>query len=65
MAIVEQVLRDSGVSEQRILPVLSQRNEDGFVLRMISNDQYETLTQKRRDIFGDTIGKKTYKSMSW
>lgn len=65
LAVVEQVLRDSGVSEQRILPVLSQRNEDGFVLRMISNDQYETLTQKRRDIFGDTIGKKTYKSMSW
>lgn len=65
LAIVEQVLRDSGVSEQRILPVLSQRNEDGFVLRMISNDQYETLTQKRRNIFGDTIGKKTYKSMSW
>ena len=65
LAIVEQVLRDSGVSEQRILPVLSQRSDEGFVLRMISNDQYETLTQKRRDIFGDTVGKKTYKSMSW
>lgn len=65
LAIVEQVLRDSGVSEQRILPVLSQRNDEGFVLRMISNDQYETLTQKRRDIFGDTVSKKTYKSMSW
>lgn len=65
LAIVEQVLRDSGVSEQRILPVLSQRSDEGFVLRMISNDQYETLTQKRRDIFGDTVSKKTYKSMSW
>ncbi len=65
LAIVEQVLRDSGVSEQRILPVLSSRSEDGFVLRMISNDQYETLTQKRRDMFGDTLGKKTYKSMTW
>lgn len=65
LAIVEQVLRDSGVSEQRILPVLSQRNDEGFVLRMISNDQYETLTQKRRNIFGDTVSKKTYKSMSW
>lgn len=65
LAIVEQVLRDSGVSEQRIMPVLSQRNDEGFVLRMISNDQYETLTQKRRDIFGDTVSKKTYKSMSW
>lgn len=65
LAIVEQVLRDSGVSEQRIMPVLSQRNDEGFVLRMISNDQYETLTQKRRDIFGNTVSKKTYKSMSW
>lgn len=65
LAIVEQVLRDSGVSEQRVLPVLSNRNDDGFVLRMISNDQYETLTQKRRDMFGDTLGKKTYKSMAW
>lgn len=65
LAIVEQVLRDSGVSEQRVLPVLSNRNDDGFVLRMISNDQYERLTQKRRDMFGDTLGKKTYKSMAW
>ncbi len=65
LAIVEQVLRDTGVSEQRILPVLSQRDEDGFVLRVISNDQYETLTKKQRDMFGDTTSKKTYKSMSW
>jgi len=65
LAIVEQVLRDTGVSEQRIMPVLSQRNEDGFVLRIISSDQYETLSQQKRDIFGDTTSKKTYKSMSW
>ncbi len=65
LAIVEQVLRDNGIAEQRILPVLSQRDEDGLVLRMISLDQYETLTKQQRDIFGDTISKKTYKSMSW
>ncbi len=65
LAIVEQVLRDTGVSEQRIMPVLSQRSEDGFVLRVISSDQYETLTQQQRNIFGDTVKKKTYKSMSW
>lgn len=65
LAIVEQVLRDSGISEQRIMPVLSQRGENGFVLRMISLAQYETMTQKRRDVFGDTVGKRTYKSMSW
>ncbi len=65
LAIVEQVLRDTGVSEQRIMPVLSQRDEEGFVLRIISGDQYETLTQRQRNMFGDTVGKKTYKSMSW
>ena len=65
LAIVEQVLRDTGVSEHRIMPVLSQRNEEGFVLRMISNDQYETLTQQKRDMFGDTVSKKSYKSMTW
>ena len=65
LAIIEQVLRDNGISEQRILPVLSQRGEEGLVLRMISLDQYETLTKQQRDIFGDTVSKKTYRSMSW
>ncbi len=65
LAIVEQVLRDTGVSEQRIMPVLSERNEDGFVLRIISNEQFETLTRQKRNMFGDTVGSKTYKSMSW
>lgn len=65
LAIVEQVLRDTGVSEQRIMPVLSQRDEEGFVLRIISSDQYETLSRQKRDMFGDTVDKKTYKSMSW
>ena len=65
LAIIEQVLRDTGVAEQRVLPVLSSRNDDAFVLRIISNDQYETLTQQQRNIFGDSVNKKTYKSMSW
>jgi len=65
LAIVEQVLTDNGVSKQRIIPILSSRDEPGFVLRIISSDEYETLTQQKRNIFGDTVGKKTYKSMSW
>ena len=65
LAIIEQVLRDTGVAEQRILPVLTSRGDDGFVLRIISNDQFETLTQQQRNVFGDSINKKTYKSMSW
>jgi hypothetical protein len=65
LAIVEQVLRDTGVSDQRIMPVLAQRSDDSFVLRVISSDQFETMTQQKRDMFGDTVGKKTYKSMTW
>ncbi|MDL2296033.1 hypothetical protein LJC18_04480 [Lachnospiraceae bacterium OttesenSCG-928-E19] len=65
LAIVEQVLKDTGVSDQRIMPVLSQRNDDNFVLRVISNDQFQTMSQQKRDMFGDTTSKKTYKSMSW
>lgn len=65
LAIVEQALMDNGVSRQRIVPVLSNRDESSFVLRIISGDEYETLTKRSRNMFGDTVGTKTYKSMSW
>ena len=65
LAIVEQVLRDTGVAEQRIVPVLSQRDDDVFVLRVISGDMFETLTEQKRNMFGDGVSKKTYKNMTW
>ena len=65
LAIIEQALTDNGVSKQRIVPVLSNRDEPSFVLRIISGDEYETLTQQSRNMFGNTVSKKTYKSMSW
>ena len=65
LAIIEQVLRDTGIAERRIVPVLSQRNDDVFVLRIISNDVFESLTEQKRNMFGDSVSKKTYKSMSW
>ena len=65
LAIVEQVLRDTGIAEQRIVPVLSQRDDDVFVLRIISSDVFESLTQQKRNMFGDDVSKKTYKSMAW
>ena len=65
LAIVEQVLRDTGVAEQRIVPVLTQRNDDVFILRVISGDVFETLTQQKRNMFGDRVSKKTYKNMTW
>jgi len=65
LAIVEQILRDSGISDGRIMPVLSQRDDENFVLRVISSDQYKTLTKQKRDMFGDSVSNKTYKSLSW
>ena len=65
LAIVEQVLRDTGIAEQRIVPVLSQRDDDVFVLRVISGDTFEFLHEQKRNMFGDTVYSKTYKSMSW
>ncbi|MDR2268556.1 MAG: hypothetical protein LBD94_00015 [Rickettsiales bacterium] len=65
LAIIEQVLKDAGIIDKRIIPVLSQRSDDSFVLRVISNDTFQTLSEKKRDMFGDTVGSKTYKSMSW
>ena len=65
LAIVEQVLRDTGIAEQRIVPVLSQRDDDVFVLRVISGDTFESLREQKRNMFGDTVSTKTYKSMSW
>ncbi len=65
LAIVEQVLRDAGVSQHRILPVLANRDDNGFMLRMISNEQFDTLTQQTQNMFGDTVKTKTYKSMAW
>jgi len=65
LAIVEQVLKDTGVSDQRIIPVLSQRDDNAFVLRVISSDVYQTLSERQQDMFGDTISSKSYKSLSW
>jgi hypothetical protein len=65
LTIIEQVLKDSGIIDRRIIPVLSQRSDDSFVLRVISGDTFQTLSEKKRDMFGDTIGTKTYKSMRW
>ena len=65
LAIIEQVLRDTGIAERRIVPVLSQRSDDVFVLRVISGDVFESLTEQKRNMFGDSVSKKTYKSMSW
>lgn len=59
LAIIEQVLRDTGVSYQKIVPVLTDRDDQAFVLRIISNDVFQTLT--------NGVGRKTTttRSLAW
>jgi len=65
LAIVEQVLRDSGISDNRIMPVLTPRDGDAFVLRVISSDVFQTLVERQRDMFGDTVQTRTSRSLAW
>lgn len=65
LAIVDQVLQDSGVADARIIPVLSDRDDDSFVLQIISSDTYQTLVNTRKNMFGDTTATSTQRSMSW
>lgn len=59
LAIIEQVLRDTGVPDQKIVPVLADRTDESLVLRVISSDMFQSLTQQ--------IDKKskTTKSLAW
>jgi len=59
LTIIEQVLKDNGLPDQKIVPVLADREDEALVLRVISNEVFQSLTQKR--------GKKstTTKSLAW
>ncbi|MDR0449045.1 MAG: hypothetical protein LBG89_01105 [Rickettsiales bacterium] len=65
LAIINQVLIDSGVHESRIIPVLVDRADGSFVLRVISTDQFKVLRQTERDMFGDRKSQSTTRSLSW
>ena len=65
MTIIEQVLRDSGVPENRIIPVLADRADDSFVLRIISTDVLQTLSEQRRNMFGDVVEETTSRRLAW
>jgi hypothetical protein len=65
MAIIEQTLKDSGVPDNRIMPVLADRSDDAFVLRVISADQFQTMTEQKRDMFGDVVSETTSRRLAW
>ncbi|MBR1544906.1 MAG: hypothetical protein IJ638_03110 [Alphaproteobacteria bacterium] len=66
LSIVSNVLRNAGISDRQILPVLSSRDEDSFAFRVVSNDPYTKLRiSKGTDIFGEEENVKEYNIMKW
>ena len=66
LSIVSNILRNAGISDRQILPVLSNRDENSFVFRVVSNDAYTKLRiSKGTDIFGEEENVKEYNIMKW
>jgi hypothetical protein len=66
LAIVSNILRNSGLSDKQIFPVLSDRDEDSFSFRAIGNDRYERLSvSKGVDMFGEAESVQSYDLMRW
>ena len=66
LSIVSNILRNAGISDKQILPVLSNRDEDSFAFRVVSNDAYTKLRiSKGTDMFGEEENVKEYNIMKW
>ena len=66
LSIVSNILRNAGISDRQILPVLTNRDEDSFAFRVVSNDVYTKLrVSKGTDIFGEEENVKEYNIMKW
>ena len=66
LAIVSNVLRNAGLSDKQINPVLTNRDIDSFSFRVMNNDNYEKLrVSKGTDIFGEEENVKEYNLMRW
>lgn len=66
LAIVSNVLRNEGLSDKQITPVLTNRDIDSFSFRVVNNDSYDKLrVSKGADIFGEEENVKEYDLMRW
>ncbi len=67
LALVSNIIRESGISDRQIRPVLSNRDENSFAFRVVSNDKIEKLKiATASDIFGDEdASAKEYAIMKW
>lgn len=66
LAIVSNVLRNAGISDRQISPVLTNRDVDSFSFRVVSNDKFDKLkVSKSYDPFGEEENVQEYNLMRW
>ncbi len=65
LAIISQILRDQGLKENQIKPVLSKREFDSVTLRVINLDQHQRLTTTKTDSLGKVIEERSHNIMEW
>ena len=63
-AIISRVLRDHGLTAERIQPVLASREENSFALRIVNKD-YRNATLLKDDDFADLIRTRTVPVQTW
>lgn len=65
LSLISNILRETGISDRQIKPVLSNRDEDSFTFRVISNDKNSKLKIGSKGIFDDEDNTKEYDIMKW
>ncbi|MGN0929631.1 MAG: hypothetical protein ACI4N3_03245 [Alphaproteobacteria bacterium] len=66
LAIVSNVLRNAGIADKQINPVLTNRDADSFSFRVVTNDTFDKLkVSKGTDIFGEEENVQEYNLMRW
>ncbi len=66
LSLVSNILRDNGISDKQIYPVLSNRDVNSFAFRVITNDPYDIYqVGKRESLFEDDSSIKEYEVLKW
>lgn len=65
-SILHKILREEGVKEKNIIPVLTSRSEDSFSLNIFDVDNFQTTKRSGGiNIFGEEVDRRYYNTLSW
>jgi hypothetical protein len=65
-SILHKILREEGIKEKNIIPVLTDRAEDSFSLNIFDMDNFRTTKRSGGiNIFGEEVDRRYYNTLSW